>query len=118
MGTETIGFYGEEESSKQREYAADAPFTARSSQSDPASLEQKNNLELESPEAIAALSWCVLFFLTKCRELRLMQSQLEFETLLKQRYLQQIARLQRKEVLQSTSDAEVEHYVFTYPSFI
>jgi len=40
-----------------------------------------------------------------------MSAQLEFERLLKRRYLQQIARLQRKKVLQSSSEAEREHYV-------
>lgn len=49
------------------------------------------------------------------RELKLLQAQLEFEGLLKRRYLQQIARLQRKKILQSTSDAEREHYVCLHP---
>lgn len=40
-----------------------------------------------------------------------MNAQLEFERLLKRRYLQQIARLQRKKVLHSSSEAEREHYV-------
>jgi hypothetical protein len=53
-GTETIGFYGEEEV-KPREFAADAPFTARSSQSDAsAGLEAKQNVEVE-PEVVASL---------------------------------------------------------------
>ena len=56
VGTETIGFYGEEESIKPREYATDAPFTTRSSASDAsASGEAKHTLESEAPEAIAAL---------------------------------------------------------------
>jgi hypothetical protein len=45
------------------------------------------------------------------RELYLLQAQLETEQLLKGRYLQQIARLQRKQVLQATTDAELEHHV-------
>jgi hypothetical protein len=56
--TETVGFYGEEEAAKPREYAADAPFTtARSSTSDSASLEAKTTLESETSEAIASLQW-------------------------------------------------------------
>src|SRR5579859_2169248 len=53
--------------------------------------------------------WDCLIF----SEFQLISAQLEFERLLKRRYLQQIARLQRKKVLHSSSEAEREHYVQT-----
>jgi chromosome segregation ATPase len=48
---------------------------------------------------------------THGRDLYLLMAQLEFERLLKRRYLQQISKLQRKNVVQSTIEAERKHYV-------
>jgi len=57
-GGETIGFYGEESPVKEREFATDAPFTVRSSQSEVSTMvdEAKHSQDAaDTPEAIAAL---------------------------------------------------------------
>jgi hypothetical protein len=58
-GTETVGFYGEEEVAKPREFAQDAPFNVRSSQQSESSThldEKKHTQDVpETPEAIASL---------------------------------------------------------------
>jgi len=115
-GVETIGFYGEETPLKEREFASDAPFTVRNSQSEVSNAtaeEAKHSQDAhDTPEAIAALErYANRFISTDYRDLYLLQAQLEFERLLKRRYLQQISRLQRKKVIQSTVEAEREHYV-------
>lgn len=112
---ETIGFYGEESPVKEREFATDAPFRGRNSQSEISATgeEAKHSQDApETPEAIATLErYDICGAVAHFRDLYLLQAQIEFERLLKRRYLQQISRLQRKKVLQSTVEAEREHYV-------
>jgi hypothetical protein len=42
----------------------------------------------------------------------MLKTQLDFEQLLKRRYLAQIGRMQKKKLLQSTTEVERDHYVF------
>ena len=120
-GTETIGFFGESEPIKPREFAADAIFSARTSQvqSDSSSTmeERKHSQDIAETKELE-LYGLLLSSVTNNRELKLLQAQIEFERLLKRRYLQQIARLQKKKVLQSTSDAEREQFVIGFPDYI
>ncbi len=117
-GTETVGgFYGEEDQIRPREFATDAPFASRSSMSDVSTtLDDKkhtpDNSERDLPDNYASFeTYCHPRDAANISEFQLMTAQLEFERLLKRRYLQQIARLQRKKVLHSSSEAEREHYV-------
>jgi hypothetical protein len=59
-GTGTVGFYGDEDTQgKQREFASDAPFTVRNSQSEASvtgNEDQKHTQDVDdTPEAIAIL---------------------------------------------------------------
>jgi hypothetical protein len=45
----------------------------------------------------------------------MLKTQLDFEQLLKRRYLAQIGRMQKKKLLQATTEVERDHYV--HPQF-
>jgi hypothetical protein len=57
-GVETVGFYGDDNPVKEREFASDAPFTVRTSQSEMSTIteEAKHSQDAaDTPEAIAVL---------------------------------------------------------------
>ena len=115
--TETVGFFGESEPIKPREFAEDHAFSPRSSQvqSEASSHldDRKHSQDIsEITDTMSSLSLYSIFKnLAHIRELTMLQAQLQFERLLKRRYLQQIARIQKKKLGQSFGDGDNELYV-------